>query len=545
MIHIKKNDTLIDVIEKIQSIEENEIVLKFPIWHSILHNYLSLKIIKSKSYPKKITIITRDIISRKIGKKLWIHYSIIHESFWSEDENELWIMKHNFSFREYLVFELKKYYQEFLNILKRNKQINNIKKYSKKYKSYSNIWLFVGLLLISIFLFVFIFYFAINKTTIIITPEITVKKKARNFTFTESSFFEVIWSDKNIIIEPIEEKIELSEIYSTTWIDEQSMKKSRGKVRLSNTLNQEIKLLPSTRLVTGSWIVFETTSWISIPAAIVDNFWETIPGETDLEVIAKNYDTEWNFIGERGNIEKQTLLTLPWLNDNGETIFATTLENFSGGDDNYTSKISEDDIKNSTLIFEQKLKNELIKKLKEKVSEMNNLDKTSFEILTIDNIIEYSNTEIRIQDGLKIWDNSKNIVLEWSIIWKTYIYDRSNVINKLKTVVQENILEWVESILLIDESSLRISSIISRKDTPLEVKATVEIDTLISHDFDDTNNVYTKKLKSTIRGMDRSEAIKILLNDPKISNAEIVIRPFFLRKVSNISENIYFQIEEN
>jgi len=70
MIKIKKSDTLIDVIEKIQSVEGNHIVLKFPVGHSILHNYLSLKIIKSKSSPKSITIITADLISRKIGKKL-------------------------------------------------------------------------------------------------------------------------------------------------------------------------------------------------------------------------------------------------------------------------------------------------------------------------------------------------------------------------------------------------------------------------------------------------------------------------------------------
>lgn len=545
MIQIQKNDTLIDIIEKIQKSESQEIVLKFPIGHSILHNYLSLKIIKSKSSPKKITIITHDLISRKIGKNLGIKYSIIDE--WSIWVNtwETNLMEHNFSFKEYLFFEIKKYYQEIKNLLKRNKQINNIKSYSKKYKSYSNIWFFIGLLCISLSLFIFIFYFAINKSTIIITPEISIKKKAKNFIFKENLNFDIIWWDKYIKIMPISKKIDISETYSATWIQESSISKSTGNIKIYNLFPNEIQLLPKTRVSTEDGIVFETATWISIPWSIVDNFWEIIPGEKNINVTAKNYDNEWLFIGAKGNIKKDTTLTLPWLNDNGKNVYAITTEDFSGWKDTYTLQISEQDITTSKLIFEQKLKNEVIASLKKHVQELNNADKTSFAILTVDNIIEYSNIEIILDENTKEWDLSKNVILRWSIIWKTYIYEKESLINKLRSVVQENILNGVESILFIDENSLRISSIIYRKNSPLEVKATVEIDTLISHDFKDNSNAYTEKLRSTIRWMKKQEAIKLLLNDPKISNVQINIRPFFLSNISNISENIVFKIKQN
>jgi hypothetical protein len=146
MIHIKNNDTLIDIIEKIENTPSESIILKFPIGHSILHNYLSLKLIKSKAKNKKITIITSDILSRKIGKKLGINYTIISNTEFIEqkkqDIEENSLIKLNFTFSEYLIFEIKKYYREILSVLQRNKNINHIRSYSQKYKSFSNIGIF-------------------------------------------------------------------------------------------------------------------------------------------------------------------------------------------------------------------------------------------------------------------------------------------------------------------------------------------------------------------------------------------------------------------
>jgi len=67
---VKHTDTLVDIIEKIAKVKEKEVILNFPAGHSILHNYLSLKILKSKSEGKVLIITTSDIIASKVGKKL-------------------------------------------------------------------------------------------------------------------------------------------------------------------------------------------------------------------------------------------------------------------------------------------------------------------------------------------------------------------------------------------------------------------------------------------------------------------------------------------
>jgi hypothetical protein len=59
-----------DIVLKINNCEEKEVILQFSFGHPILHNHLSLKILKNKTEPKKLIIVTSDVSSKKIGKKL-------------------------------------------------------------------------------------------------------------------------------------------------------------------------------------------------------------------------------------------------------------------------------------------------------------------------------------------------------------------------------------------------------------------------------------------------------------------------------------------
>jgi len=71
MIQIRAQDTIIDIVEKIEKSNSDELVLFFPVWHPILHNHISLKIIQSKSKDKNITIHTNDVVGKKICKNIW------------------------------------------------------------------------------------------------------------------------------------------------------------------------------------------------------------------------------------------------------------------------------------------------------------------------------------------------------------------------------------------------------------------------------------------------------------------------------------------
>jgi hypothetical protein len=88
-----------------------------------------------------------------------------------------------------------------------------------------------------------------------------------------------------------------------------------------------------------------------------------------------------------------------------------------------------------------------------------------------------------------------------------------------------------------------MSVVLDRKENPLKIKATTEVDVWISFDFDNNENYYNQRLKSMILWLDNKEAMNILLNDTKINTTTIKNTPFFISKVSWNLDNIIFKIK--
>jgi hypothetical protein len=86
--------------------------------------------------------------------------------------------------------------------------------------------------------------------------------------------------------------------------------------------------------------------------------------------------------------------------------------------------------------------------------------------------------------------------------------------------------------------------VIERKTNPLRVKATTEVDTRVSFDFNDNSNYYNQKLKMLVLGLSNTEAENILINEPKINTVKIHNTPFFIDTVSSNMDNIILKIKE-
>ena len=217
MIKINKKDSIIDVIKKISDWIQKEIVLDFHFWNPILNSYKSFKILKNKAWLKDLIIITNNKTSIKIWKKLWIKYSQI----WDSD-----LLEYNYTFLEYTKYIFKRYFLELSQFFW-NKNTDIVFDYHKKYWNWnSKIWFFIIWLISSIILFMFIFYFAVNKTYIYITPEISIKTKAENFIFKEIKNDEIADED-TIKLNKISKLIYLTNHYTNSWINEESLKKSK------------------------------------------------------------------------------------------------------------------------------------------------------------------------------------------------------------------------------------------------------------------------------------------------------------------------------
>lgn len=560
MIKVNNNDSIIDIIQKIQKEKKDEIIIEFPFWHPILHNYLSLKILRNKSWNKPLTIITKDLTSRKIGKKLWINFSIINDNNFIEYSGKAKIINHNLTFFEYLKFEIKNYIKMFLFFISKNSKIDDFRKYSLQYYQKSWVWVFILIFLLSIFVFIIVLFFVINKTHIYIKPDINVKTVAYNFIFKDLWNREDVLLDNRVIkIKKISKSVNLEEKFQTSWINPTNSKKSTWKVIFYNSFAEEIYLKPNSRIENKNWLLFETKESIKIPAWSVDSNWKLSPWILKVDVVAKDYDINWRYIGSRWNsIKMKDKFSLPWLKwDDKTKIYAEAVSKFTWWDDVYEKVLWETDIENAKIIFEDKLKKEWLKELKLYLEQENNLNNVTYEVLSYADIYKDVKINIVTPPDIKVWDKVDSFTLKWNMEFSSYIYNKDSVVNKLKSIVNEKIvkdeknIDWVivteeiEKLLSIDDKSLRITNLIYETTSPkLEVKLTLEIDALVYKNFLNENSAYVQRLKNLIYWLSVKEAEKVLLNDKNVRSVDIEIQPFFMNRISNIESNVIFEIDD-
>lgn len=529
MIKIDKNDSIVDVILKIKNCKDENVSLEFPFWHPILHNYTSLKILKTKVWKKDLIIFTNDKTSKRIWKKLWIKYNLVTKADVPETEYSFW---------EYFLYTMKNYFLELKNFLTNKARENSFSKYQKIYTNWK-IWFFIVFLLFSIWLLIFIFYFAVNKTYIYITPEIENRPKWKNFVFEKMWEWELSL-DKNIIrLKEIEKTVNLSVKIFTTGIDEADNTRSKWKVKIQNYTEEEIKLVKNTRLVTKEWIIFLLDDIISIPALWDDEK----PGESIITATARINDINNKITWERWNIKSGEIMSLPGLKENNDKIIAVSIEDFNWWKKSTNRILSKEDLENSKNILRGKLEQMWIEEIKKEIYSENKVNNVKYEILWANGMIKFSNFTFSWIENLKVWDKINDFEIKWSIKTTAYAFNKETVMAKLRTDINDLLLKNVESIFNIDENSFSVVDEIWREENPFRIKATVQVDVWYTQNFLSNTNNYVEKLKYQIAWKSKQEAEKILTNTWKISNVNIDIRPFFIKNISNIPENIKFEIK--
>lgn len=160
--------------------------------------------------------------------------------------------------------------------------------------------------------------------------------------------------------------------------------------------------------------------------------------------------------------------------------------------------VDEKDLTNAKNILEERLKKESLKKLKAKIEADNKINNVAYEILPIKDILSYTNLQITPVGDIKPGQKIETFYLKGSIEISSYVYNKTSVLSVLKNVINESLLSGTDKLMGIDEKSLRVSMVIERKNNPLRIKATTEVDTRVSFDFNNNSNYYNQKLKMLV-----------------------------------------------
>ena len=540
-IQIRRNDNIVDIIEKINLHSEGGDIFLECDDNQVLTNYLNLQLLVHRYRSKKLSIVTSNQTIKKIAEPIGIKCYLKNDNIEFEQAFEkTHILRHNFTFFEYLMYEMKKIFSRLLFLLDRRQRIYKNAKIIKD----SNMFVLVLGLTVSFALLIFIFYFAVSKTYIYITPELSVKTVSRNLIFSEQDAKDSLDTRFSVSVKPLAVDATVEQSFNIATIDKDSTRNGYGTVEVFNELTTEQTFRPNTRFVTDEGLVFRSSDWIRVPASRTGSG-EVVIGKTEATLVADVYDTNNEIIGQRGNIKADKILTIPGLKFNRDKIYAKTKQDFTGGIDPKVHVLTDEELEKFRGVMIEKLKNKTKELVKEKITSINQNNGTYYASLPIDDVYAFSSGALTVLKDAKVGDKIDEVSLRGQMSLKTYMYDKNAVLVYLKNVLNENILLGTEKLMNVNEDSIRVTNILSRSQTgPFAMKATTELDGTISYNFEDSSNNLTRKLKNLVANSTEKEATSILLNDPNISKVSVTFSPFWLTRVSNNPDNIEFIINK-
>lgn len=312
-------------------------------------------LVLSRKFPRDRFIIrTKSEKISEMAKALGIQTEIAGLQAEFERYSPEKLATHNMSMFEYFLYEIRRGFLWLKFVLFERKKEKHL---HYKKRNTQNILIIAGLI-VSFTLLAFIFNFAISKTVITITPQVTVQPVSANLVFRTTEATGSLLETKSFLeMKKVELPIETSQKFSVTAVDPASSANATGIVTIYNELSVSQELRPSTRFVTDDGMVFRTENWVNIPPSRSLNGITEI-GTIEIPVIADINDESGKLIGERGNIRAGTNMIIPGLKFNRDKIYAKAKNDFTGGSNPINRILTKDELASFEASLAEKLKKE-------------------------------------------------------------------------------------------------------------------------------------------------------------------------------------------
>jgi hypothetical protein len=440
---------------------------------------------------------------------------------------------------EYFRYEIKRGIQYlwfvFFERTQANKRIIHMK------KNGSHFALIIVGLIMSMTLLLFIFHFAVSKTIVTIVPQISIRPISTNVVYVESTGSSL--SAKNTLaLRKIKIPVSHSMKFQLETVDPNSTTNARGVITIYNELPSEQALKPQTRFITLDGIVFRSLNWIAVPPARTIN-WITEMWSIDVDVMAAVRDDAGGIIGEKWNVSAGIDFTIPGLKFNRDKIYAKSKTDFVGWEAPRIHIVAEEEVKKLTWLLKEQLHRVARNALQKNLDEKKQVSGDDF-VLFIGDGVAFTGETYGIVSGQKYGDFSEEIEMQWTVTVTALAYDKRATVEYLTEIFRDWLLNGTDQEVAIHPDTLRVSSVISRSPDDSVIKATMEMNTSIAHDFEDPKNQLTHYLKVTIAGLLKSEAVTRLLNTGHVKDVSISSYPFWNRSVSWNIDNIEFVIKK-
>ena len=409
----------------------------------------------------------------------------------------------------------------------------NIKKFhlDTKWKKYWMVFVFWFEILFILGILYLIYSLIIPNAKITINPSQQTETIIYNFRYYPAQDTEYPQYSKHISIPyytwSFEYKYELS--MNTTNM-KYLQNPSIWEIKIINTTNQEITLIPNTRFITEDGRLFKITNYVTLPA-----WYEGIPWEKIVRVKAMEQDDNWIVMWSRWNIPQGTTLYIKNLKQSFflKEIYAVAMQDFTWWDLDSEWEIRAEDIS----ILSWKLAS-YIEQQKKNIAIQNFSDK-EWILLTFDNTINYDIKSIDIPH--EIWE--KTSLINWTItveLWFFYI-KWSDLINAFSEYIQQRPSEK-SKFISIDKNSLVFYEDDWSNDNKGVFVVPTKIQAIQWYDFEKDINWILDEIKDHIVWAEKEEARVFILKYPEISSVKLKISPRWYSSIPKLKSRIKISI---
>ncbi len=283
---------------------------------------------------------------------------------------------------------------------------------------------------------------------------------------------------------------------------------------VQNASAEEVSLRGGSRLSNQAGMVFRTREAVTVPAK----------GKVSVRAKADHLDLYGEVIGERGNVPAGVTWTFPALDaDMQKRVTATNTVSATGGRTAYRSVLRKEDLE----IADKRLRQELLATAKQMVEEQRkewNADETrQLEFLNKEDVIQKTYSGVTLPTQF-IGQAVESVPVEGALMYTVPAYDLTAILSSFSKELYSHVGEGKQLV----PGSVRVDPnkviIIEYADDFTWVKITVDLvatEQFILDPLDPAGLKFGRKLRETVAGVSKADAVRIIRNFPEVDHVSI------------------------
>lgn len=565
VIYTEVDEDITSIFDRIKRIPNKEIMLVVPKKAVLLQSLTNLRILNKKAdeLQKNLTIITHDRSGEQLIKKAGMKVSNQIDIEGPSASKKKIVLK-NMSFQPVKALTNNVAEEDPQRMvgkkIKLKDIIHDFKRHKKSEKQSdkltSNIWSQIASLkrgnrravflvcFLSLAVFLVVLFVALPGATIYIKPKSEILEQPVNLVLAEfqSNQAELAARPPNMIpYFTVSSEFEKN-IFYPTLNQEFTGENAVGKIVVVNSTDQEWALKEKTQFQTEDGVVFRSKASIKIPPKQND-----LNGETEVEVEADSFDAYGNIVGDRGNIEAQTRLSIRKLTPEQQTIiWGENREPLQGGITKFKKIVTQTDIDTAKKKVELELLSSAKEYIQNYIDERNAINNSRRILLDSDDFLEKEILEIKYSEDI-VGKELEKFEIYAKMRIKGIVFDN----DQFHSLLRSELVTRLHPDMRLNESSLNDGSIqytvIDKNEQKQQITISAIIQGVQEYVIEPTSESgirFSNKVKAEVVGADKDEATAFISNLTEVADVEISIWSIWSNTLPSLPENITIEYKE-